>query len=181
MVTEVMKSFSEALHRELCLEDRAGHGIGLGCHHGMCSTFGAISALVDKQMLINDLQDRVKTWVIDCLGMTALLDKKERVTRILEEALELFQATGLSKSAATEMIDYVFDRPQGEIMQEAAGLGTCLLAWAAAHGVSLGDLIIVELSHIELPNIMKQIREKNVAKKQAGVGGGYDGSDGKKL
>jgi hypothetical protein len=121
---------------------------------------------------MTELQARVGRWVMACLGKDKLFSKQERAARVLEEALELFQATGLSRRGAHKLVDYVFDRSKGFVDQEAAGVGLTILGWAVCNGFSLAALICEELDRVEQPHVMSAVREKNAAKKAAGVGYG---------
>lgn len=109
-----------------------------------------------------EFQDRVGDWMQECFGPTISADKVERNDRFIEEALELTQASGYSKERAHALVDYVFDRPQGEINQEVGGVMVTLAAHCLAHGISMHLAGEVELERIWTK--VEQIRAKQHAK-----------------
>lgn len=91
-------------------------------------------------------QQEVHRWMLVCFGEAILADKAERNQRFLEESLELVQACGYDRNAAHRMVDYVFNRPVGEIKQEVGGVRVTLSALCIAHEVhddECGDTEIV--------------------------------------
>lgn len=112
-------------------------------------------------------QKRVGKWVVSRFGMAAL-ERKERTMRVLEEAVELAQAEGLPIHEAVNMVRHVYKRPPGNRMQEAAGVGVTLLAWAAARDADLWGLIVKEIDRIhELP--AEHFRQRQRIKAKAGL------------
>lgn len=107
-------------------------------------------------------QTRVNEWMQKCFGAEISEDKIERNHRFLEEALELVQSNGCSKSEAYQLVDYVFSRPVGEIEQECGGVMVTLAALCLANRIDMQDCGNVELSRIW--EKMEQIREKQAAK-----------------
>lgn len=97
---------------------------------------------------LENFQTRVHQWVIECLGPDVAADKRERVHRFLEEALELVQAGGCSQAEAHQLVDYVFGRPAGEIKQELGGTMTTLAALAQTHGLDMRMAGEVELARM---------------------------------
>jgi hypothetical protein len=117
------------------------------------------------------IQDDVSIWVADRFGLPCLLDTQERARRVLEEAIELAQAEGLSSEEVYRLTNRTYSRPVGSPMQEAAGLGVCLFAWAAAHGTPLMQLVRLEIERIK--TISKdRLRAKIAAKVAAGCAAG---------
>jgi hypothetical protein len=75
------------------------------------------------------LQDGLAEWLIEAIGEDTLRDPKARAMRVLEEAVELAQAVGISREKAYEQVDNTYDRPPGEPSQEIAGvINSALLA-----------------------------------------------------
>ena len=107
-------------------------------------------------------QSRMCQWVLSCFGPKLLMGKKERAHRLLEEAIELAQASGLSKDEALLTMDYVYERPPGEVIQEVGGVYTCLSALCSAHDIDMVDAAEAELERIE--GLQEQIRVKNLTK-----------------
>lgn len=104
-------------------------------------------------------QSKVYEWVVKCFGISSANSKKERNHRFLEEALELVQSTGCSKSEAHQLVDYVFDRPVGEPKQEMGGVMVTLAALASAN-----DMNIFSCGNAELDRIRGKIDD--IRKKQ---------------
>lgn len=84
--------------------------------------------------------------------------------RLLEEAIELAQAEGITADQVARQAEHVFARPSGAPQQEAAGVAVCLLGWCASTGNRLLDLAVAEIERIEAKPI-DQIRG-SVARKQ---------------
>ena len=62
---------------------------------------------------------------------------KDRSMRFFEEAIELAQATGLTKAQAMELVDYVYARPIGEPHIEAGDVLFTLAGLASVNDVCL--------------------------------------------
>ncbi len=112
-------------------------------------------------------QTQVREWVIKCFGETIADDKLERNHRFLEEALELVQSTGCSKEDAHSLVDYVFNRPVGEVYQEIGGVMVTLSALCSANKQPLFVNAMVELNRINKPEIIEKIRIKQATKPHA--------------
>lgn len=107
-------------------------------------------------------QARAMDWAETCFGSELPFDKTERNHRFLEEALELVQSTGCTKSEALQLVDYVFGRAVGEPRQEVGGVMVTLATLCAVH-----DLDMMQDGESELDRIwtkMDQIRAKQAAK-----------------
>lgn len=83
-------------------------------------------------------QAHVGQWVRATFGDHTMAIR-ERAQRLLEEAVELAQASGLSPDDARAIVGHVFSKPMGEPRQEAGGLGVCLLAYCEAAGFSADE------------------------------------------
>lgn len=107
-------------------------------------------------------QGDVKPWLLACFGEKIANDRTERNHRFLEEALELVQATGCTRSEAHQLVDYVFNRPVGEPVQEAGGVMVTLAALCLAHDMDMHKAGDIELARIWTK--VEQIRAKQAAK-----------------
>lgn len=107
-------------------------------------------------------QARVHEWVVACFGEEIGSDKIERTHRFLEEALETVQAAGCTRSEAHQLVDYVFDRPVGELWQEVGGVMNTLAAFCTAHGLDMDECGERELARVWLK--IEAIRAKQAAK-----------------
>jgi hypothetical protein len=107
-------------------------------------------------------QQRVYEWLLLCFGEEIARDKTERNHRFLEEALELVQSLGCTKSEAHQLVDYTFDRPTGEPLQECGGVVVTLAALCSANGLEFMQAGENELMRIWTK--VEKIREKQAAK-----------------
>lgn len=82
-------------------------------------------------------QDGINRWLLSCMGPTITKNKRERNFRFGEEALELLQAAGCSKSDVLDLVEYVYGRERGDLEQEIGGTMVCLAALCTAHGINL--------------------------------------------
>ncbi len=114
-------------------------------------------------------QKAVREWISTRFGRTTLQDPQERIARVVEEAYELSQASGMEIADLEAIAAYVYARPLGEVKQEAAGVAVTLFALAEAHRF---DLLLETEKEIErithLPATISQ--RKQAAKAAAGVG-----------
>lgn len=108
------------------------------------------------------LQERKHDWMVTCFDKTILEDHAERNRRFLEEAAEVVQAAGMSREEAHFMIDYVFDRPKGDVYKEAGGALLVLMTLATLHGFDLLQAGEAELRRIW--PLVEKIREKHKTK-----------------
>lgn len=68
------------------------------------------------------LQRRIKNWMLSVFTPAVIDDPQERCFRFFEEATELVQAMDLSRSDAHHLVEYVYNRPAGEVRQEIGGV-----------------------------------------------------------
>ena len=113
-------------------------------------------------MRIGLLQTRVNEWVVAAFGKVVASDRSERNHRFLEEALELVQAQGCSKDEAFQLVEYVYDRPVGEVSQEVGGVLLTLAALCNASDVDMTESAEKELSRVW--EKIEKIRAKQAAK-----------------
>lgn len=100
-------------------------------------------------MEFRKFQEQVENWMLRVFGKKVLSDKKERTHRFIEEAIELAQVMGYTKEEMQVMIDYVYNRPPGEITQEVGGVLHCLAALCTAENVSMNGAAIGILHYCE--------------------------------
>lgn len=109
-----------------------------------------------------NFQARVHPWMLACFGSEISADKIERNHRFLEEAIELVQSCGCTRSEAHQLVDYVFDRPAGERGQEVGGVMVTLAALCLAQVIDMDREADRELDRIW--GKVEQIRAKQAAK-----------------
>jgi hypothetical protein len=120
-------------------------------------------------MDINSPTGRIRRWIMRTFGVSIFWDRRERARRFLEEAIELVQAMELPKAEAQRLLDRIYSRPAGEVMQEIGGVGITLFALVNCEGHDFDLVLEEELSRIEsLP--IDHWRKRQAAKAEAGVG-----------
>ena len=113
--------------------------------------------------MTNDpFQFRVKPWMDACFGPVISADVVERNHRFIEEALELVQANGCTRSEAHQLVDYVYGRDQGDINQEVGGVMVTLAALCLAIGVDMHEAGETELARVWQK--IDKVRAKQAAK-----------------
>lgn len=113
-------------------------------------------------MEINEFQNQVYAFLIDCFGADILNNKLERNYRFFEEAAELVQVGGMTKEECYKLIDYVYDRPTGEITQEIGGVMVTLFGLACAQNISMNYCAETEI--INCYENINRIRSKWINK-----------------
>lgn len=121
-------------------------------------------------------QRKVQDWAFRCFGVTASADPRHRGLRMLEEAIELYQAVDGDAGQAHALVDHVFARPKGQPVQELGGVGVTVLALAAALGL---DADVAEQDEVArlLALDPAHFRDRDAAKAAAGFGP-HDASKG---
>jgi NTP pyrophosphatase (non-canonical NTP hydrolase) len=107
-------------------------------------------------------QSRVQPWMLACFGAEIAADKMERNHRFFEESTETVQANGMTRSEAHQLVDYVYDRPVGELHQEIGGVMVTLAALCLASGIDMHEAGEVELARVWTK--IEKIRAKQAAK-----------------
>lgn len=120
-------------------------------------------------MIRDERQKQATAWAKRCFGRAVVEDRRERATRILEEAIELAQAEGLGEELVARMTSRVFAKPPGDPLQELGGLGVCVLVYAEAAGVSADAVEAGEVAAI-LARDPGHFRQRQNAKAAQGLG-----------
>lgn len=111
-----------------------------------------------------DYQKRVTNCMMDCFSMEICRNTMERNHRFLEEALELVQSLNCTASEAHQLVDYVFNRPVGEPVQEVGCVMVTLAALCYAADMDMQSAGETELQRISTPEIIEKIRLKQASK-----------------
>ena len=112
-------------------------------------------------------QASTAAWVENTFGREHAISLPQRAVRLLEEAIELYQAAGADPEMAHRLVDHVFARPVGEIGQEIGGASVCLLALAGAAGLSADAEEAREVRRV-LAKPAAHFRARNAEKNAAG-------------
>lgn len=118
-------------------------------------------------MKISDFQTITFKWMKDCFGDEIASDKKTRSLALLEEALELCQATGVTVDEVLKQTDYTYNRPAGEINQEVGGVMIALAGLCAAHGLKMEGAMQYAIAYCTTNT--RKIRAKQKDKVKAGI------------
>ncbi len=105
-------------------------------------------------------QAAVYTWAQAAFGTEQATSLPQRGLRLLEEAIEAYQAAGGAAEPAHR-------RPAGSMKQELGGVGVTVLALAAAAGLSADEAEIEEVDRV-LSKPIEHFRKRNEVKNQAG-------------
>lgn len=112
-------------------------------------------------------QHMIADWAIAAFGTAEATGIPQRGLRLLEEAIEAFQACGGDEAIAHKLVTYVFGRPPGQIDQELGGVAVTMLALAAAAGLSADEEECREV-HRVLSKPLREFTERNANKNAAG-------------
>ena len=94
-----------------------------------------------------DRQKVVLEWAEATFGEVAL-DLRERALRLVEEAIELAQASGVECDAICGLVGHVYAKPPGEPEKELGAVCVTLLAYAEAAGESAEDSEAREINRV---------------------------------
>jgi NTP pyrophosphatase (non-canonical NTP hydrolase) len=87
--------------------------------------------------VINILAAETWTWLTACFPKEICFSKEERGLRLLEEALELAQATGVPAEKAARLLRHVYAKPPGAVPAEVGDVLNTLLALSARYKIDL--------------------------------------------
>ncbi len=112
-------------------------------------------------------QAQVYAWCRLAFGEEHANSLHQRGLRLLEEAIEAYQAAGGAADMAHRLVDHVFSNPVGALNQELGGVGVTLLALAAAASLSADEEEDREVDRV-LSKPLEHFRKRNEAKNAAG-------------
>lgn len=112
-------------------------------------------------------QAMIANWAELAFGREEATGLPQRGLRLLEEAIEAFQACGGDEAMAHKLVTFVFGRPPGEVGQELGGVAVTVLALAAAAGLSADEEECREV-HRVLSKPLNEFTERNANKNAAG-------------
>jgi len=123
---------------------------------------------IAPEHLTRDLrQAAVYKWVCETFGPQNA-GVMERVRRFFEEATELAQAEGLTTEQVHAIVSHVYGKPPGDAPQEVGGIGTTLLAYCAAKGISADKFEAAEFARV-LATAPEHFRRRHDLKADAGI------------
>lgn len=122
---------------------------------------------VELRLPRDQRQAMIASWAELAFGRQEATSLPQRGLRLLEEAVEAFQACGGDEAKAHELVTYVFGRDKGQVGQELGGVAVCVLALAAAAGLSADEEEAREI-HRVLSKPLTEFTARNAAKNAAG-------------
>ena len=112
-------------------------------------------------------QRTVADWAEQAFGREQATSLPQRGLRLLEEAVETFQACGGDEAMAHKLVAFVFARPAGTVGQELGGVAVTTLALAAAAGLSADEEECREIRRVQSKPVA-EFTERNASKNAAG-------------
>jgi NTP pyrophosphatase (non-canonical NTP hydrolase) len=109
-------------------------------------------------------QEQVFPWTRKVFGTEVATHKPTRLFRFIEEAVELVQAGGATRDQVMAVVDYVFNRPVGEVKQEVGGVMVTLAALCNAFDVNMNAEGTAELERVQSEEMIEKIRKKQQSK-----------------
>ena len=106
-------------------------------------------------------------WARMAFGDVESTSVPQRGLRLLEEAIEAFQACGCDEAMAHKLVTFVFSRPAGTVGQELGGVAVTVFLLAAAAGLSADEEEAREV-HRVLSKPLREFSERNANKNAAG-------------
>ena len=122
---------------------------------------------VERNLPRDQRQEMVASWAELAFGRDQSTSIPQRGLRLLEEAIEAFQACGGDEVMAHKLVSFVFARPPGTIGQELGGVAVTVLALAAAAGLSADEEECREVDRV-LSKPLREFTERNANKNAAG-------------
>lgn len=93
-------------------------------------------------------QNMMVRWGIDAFGLAQMENIEQRGLRMVEEAIEAAQAAGCEHKMLHKLIDYIYDRPVGNLKQELGGVQVCVAVLANAAGFSADQAELQEIERV---------------------------------
>lgn len=109
-------------------------------------------------------QEKVFPWTCKTFGRQVAVNVPIRMSRFIEEAIELVQVGGLTRDQVVTVVDYVFNRPVGEMKQEVGGVMVTLAALCNAVDIDMDHEGNVELERVQSDEMIEKIRKKQASK-----------------
>lgn len=121
----------------------------------------------ERRLTRDQRQAMITNWARMAFGEAEATGIPQRGLRLLEEAIETFQACGGNEAIAHQLVKHVFERPPGQVGQELGGVAVTVLALAAAAELSADEEECREI-HRVLSKPLREFTERNASKNAAG-------------
>ena len=122
---------------------------------------------IERSLSRDQRQEMLVDWARMAFGEAEATSIPQRGLRLLEEAIEAFQACGGDEAMAHKLVSFVFARPPGTVGQELGGVAVTVLLLAAAAGLSADEEECREV-HRVLSKPLREFTDRNANKNAAG-------------
>lgn len=120
-----------------------------------------------RQLFRHQRQALLVDWARTAFGEAEATSIPQRGLRLLEEAIETFQACDGDEAMAHKLVSFVFARSPGTVGQELGGVAVTVLLLAAAAGLSADEEECREV-HRVLNKPVAEFTDRNANKNAAG-------------
>ena len=106
-------------------------------------------------------------WGLKALGIETIMSPKERGLRHAEEAIELAQALGVTKTKMTALVKQVYDKAPGDPEQEVAG--SLFTLYVACDVLKIDPEVALrdEIVRVDTPEMIAKCLAKQASKVRA--------------
>lgn len=156
--------------REAGLPQRSAHDLLVTIARGedlLARLSTAEDCSIERSLPRDQRQAMIASWAESAFGREEATGIPQRGLRLLEEAIEAFQACGGDEAIAQKLVAFVFGRPPGTIGQELGGVAVTVLALAAAAKLSADQEEAREI-HRVLSKPIGEFTQRNANKNAAG-------------
>ena len=122
---------------------------------------------VVRQLFRHQRQAMLVDWARMAFGDAEATSIPQRGLRLLEKAIEAFQACGGDEAMAHKLVSFVFARPPGTVGQELGGVAVTVLLLAAAAGLSADEEECREVDRV-FSKPLREFTDRNANKNAAG-------------
>lgn len=146
---------------------RCDYGLDTCARHKSSCCVPKTEFPVERSLARDERQALIVSWTERAFSREEATSVPQRGLRLLEEAIEAFQACGGDEAIAHKLVSYVFGRPAGAVGQELGGVAVTVLALAAAAGLSADEEECREV-HRVLSKPLGEFTQRNASKNAAG-------------
>lgn len=119
----------------------------------------------------SDRQKAAYDWTVDAFGPEHAMSAPMRATRFIEEGIELYQTCGGNRVMLHRLVDFVFNKPPGDLKKEIGDVGLTLLTVAELSGFD-ADVCEAMVVAEALATDPAAMRARNAVKNAAGFDAG---------
>ena len=90
----------------------------------------------------------IHDWAVRCFGREHVQNRAVRILRLVEEAVELAQAGGIPQKKIAKLVEIVYERPPGNVIQEIAGVLMTVNVLCGTLGLDPDDILLAEVRRV---------------------------------